>query len=522
MGAPRRALAWLLRSSELARALHGDRLLAFCTLGLALAGIAPLFVCRFLPFADLPDNIGVASLFVDAALGRGAAGKYFIANFTLMPYWSAYVIMAVAAALFGPLAAAKVIVGLLVVLLPLVTMRLLIALRRDPRLGLWAFALSWEHNLYFGWVTYLLGMSLALLATAWLLELEKPKDTIKIFVLSFVVGVTHIEAVAFLGVVVVLLLLTTRPYRRFVPLICVGASGTLLAIVPWLARNIRFGAGGRSIAFSFDWHTPSYKLSKMAEYTLDNIPTPEGQWVTASAFLVTLLGPAFLGGLRQHASVLPLPSRAWVVVAAAGALYFALPMAIDGPIGHWYTYPRYAPFMLLGLLFVVRPALSGAAAWALVPGAAVALAGNIATTLQLRSFDRDAAPLQQIIDAVKPNSTVLPLTFNQWHPLFTGFYPLGQMHAYIAATKRGFDPLLFDNPSNPLIFNPATRLPFTTWDRPHDYSFERHGQYYDYILVQQAKRDPVTVGPTAYGKTVRLVTKAGVWTLYAVEPTASP
>jgi hypothetical protein len=516
-----RITAYLLQSSTLLRALRADPLLASLTLVLALAGLAPLFVVRFLPLADLPDNVGAAALLLDAELGRGAAGKYFLVNHAFVPYWSAYVLMGVVSELFGAIAASKFIVGLLVVLLPLVTMRLLIALRRDPRLGLWAFALSWEHNLYYGWVTYLLGMSLAMLALAWLIEVEKPRDTVRIFVLSLIVGLTHIEAVAFLGIAVILLLISARPLVRSGLLICLGASGTLVAIVPWLAPRLRLGSGSAHSAssFSFDWHTPSEKMAKLFEHTLDSIPTDEGRWVTASVFLLALVGPAFLAGLPQFRSVLAPRRGAWVVAVASALLYLTLPMAIGGPIGHWHTYPRFASFLLVGLLFVVKPRLDGRYALALAPGVLAALAFNVATTKQMAAFGKDVAPFQQIVDAVRPNSTVLSLTYNEWHPLFTGFYPFAQLHAYTAGIKHSYDPLLFDNGSIPLVYNPDTRLPSPVWDRPFDYSYTKHGQYYDYIMVQGAKRDPVKVGPTELGQTIRKVVQTSVWTLYAVEPT---
>ena len=321
-----RASGFLLRNSKLLRAFRGDSLLAGLTLLLVIGGLLPLFVCRFIPLADLPGNAGAASLLFDAAFGHGAAAKYYVVNYAPTPYWTAYLFMASVSSVFDVLVAAKAIVGLLVVLLPLVTMRLLIALRRDPRLGLWAFALSWEHNLYFGWVTYLLGMSLALLATAWIIELEKPRDALRVFVLSVLVALSHIQAVAFLGLAVLLLLVISRPFVRSAVNICLGASGALVPILPWLAAHLKPGAGGKKAgpSFSFELHTPSEKLHKFAEYCLDNVPTPSAQWVMAGVFLLLLLGPAFLAGLPQRQPVLPARRGAWVVAVTACALYFCL------------------------------------------------------------------------------------------------------------------------------------------------------------------------------------------------------
>ena len=56
---------------------------------------------------------------------------------------------------------------LAVMLLPLGTMRLLLALGRDPRMGLMAFALAWDHNMYWGFLAFHLGLSVALFAIAY-------------------------------------------------------------------------------------------------------------------------------------------------------------------------------------------------------------------------------------------------------------------------------------------------------------------------------------------------------------------
>lgn len=121
---------------------------------MAIVGLVPLFCTPLLPFADLGSNIGAAGLLIDAALKRGVVGYHYWLQLRPLPYWTGYIIMAAASAVGGPLFSVKFLTGVLVVLLPLSVMRLLIALGRSPRIALWAFAFVWDHNVYWGWLTF--------------------------------------------------------------------------------------------------------------------------------------------------------------------------------------------------------------------------------------------------------------------------------------------------------------------------------------------------------------------------------
>ncbi len=133
--------------------------------------------------------------------------------------------MAAASAVGGVLFAAKAFVAFLAVLLPLSVMRLLLALRRSPRLGLWAFALFWEHNLYSGWVTYLLGMALALIVLALLIDMETWRDALVAFAWTVVVALTHTQALALVALGGAGLSLLGRPRGRSIALPRAGHVG---------------------------------------------------------------------------------------------------------------------------------------------------------------------------------------------------------------------------------------------------------------------------------------------------------
>jgi hypothetical protein len=505
----------LLDRLTLVRVLRGDRLLLVLTLVAAVVTLLPLTASPFLPFADLPGNVGQSGLLWDAALGNGVPGEFYKVTWKPLPYWSAYVFMTVVNQLFGAVVAAKAMVAVLVLALPLATMRLLVALGRSPRVGLFAFILSWEHSLYGGWVTFLLGMSFALWALAWLVEARTTKAAAWVIPLSALIALTHILAVAYLLAAAGLLTLVAgRDFLRRLWLHGVGVAGCLIAIGPWLWRALTRGGGAGS--FNFDLHSPAQKVASLFKYTLDNDPDVVGGRVTALVFAALVVALLVLAGLRQLRPPAFEQRAGIAILLAAVVLYLVLPMGIGGPVGHWYTYPRYATYVLIGALIVPAPELSGARAWWL--GVAMVAVGALdwAVWRQLHSFGERAAPFVEIMKAVKPNTTVLPLELEDEDPSVRA-PPFNQFHGYLAADKAVYDPHLFDNADIPVAYRPEMRLPMTAWDTGRTFTLEAHGKYWNYVLVQGASKDPVVDGArTPEGQEIHLVKEAGRFRLYEV------
>jgi hypothetical protein len=203
--------------TSLIASFASDRPLALATLCLSVSVCVPMVVTPFLPLPDAAAHIGASTLMREAMFGHGLAAYHYKVNWAPVPYWTLYLLQGFGAWIVGPLAAAKITVGLVIVGMPLATMRLLTALGRDPRLGLWAFALSWEHNLYAGWISFLMGMALALVAAAWLIEAKTFRDALKIAALSALIAVTHAQAVVYLAIVSLFLLRAFNSSRTRVP-----------------------------------------------------------------------------------------------------------------------------------------------------------------------------------------------------------------------------------------------------------------------------------------------------------------
>jgi hypothetical protein len=504
--------------TSLWQALRSDRFLLVTTVVLFVTACLPLFLTPFLPFADLGLNTASAELMWDVLLGREPAATYHRINWAPVPYWVSYGLSCLLGRVVGPLIAAKLFTALVFLLLPLSTMRLLLALGRDPRLGLWSFVLIWQQSLYAGWTAFMLGIALASFACAWIIEAETIADGFRIAPWTALIALTHIQATWLLAVSGGLLCFTTgRVWRRALVHLAAG-SGCALMTGIWLLRQIG-GKSGASAAFNFGWHSPPEKLAKAFNYVLDNYTEPSAQRLAAVAFVVIVLGPLALTQLRQR----PLADRRspLVMVLGAGCLYALLWWEVAGPITHWYTYPRYAAVVALWLILIPAPRRGPAFTLSLLPGIAVALALNLAAVRQFANYGERTRPFLEVIDAVPTRAKVLPFVFDEWDPDPVFRLPsVKGLYSYLTAVGHGYTPYLWNISSQPLS-NTDVSLPAPGWSGA--FSMDEHGRYYDYLLVQGFQHgDPVPRARSSLGFGAKLILERARWRLYRVTKPEKP
>lgn len=512
------ALVLWLQSRPTVRLFREDRLLLAATLLLGAFALSPLFSTPILPLVDMGSNIGAASLLNDAAFGDGVIAEHYRVNVQLVPYWTVYLLMSGLEMLGGALFSAKAIVAGAVLLLPVAGMRLLGALGRSPRLGLWLFLLSWDTNLYWGWITFQYGMVLALFALAWIVELETLGDALKALPLTVLIALTHVHAVALVLTAGGLLALLKRPFGRGLWRTALALLGCALPVLPWLwSKFARRASAGAPL--SFEWHDPAHKLKNLFTYSLDNLPAEPGLGLATAAFLALTVGSLVLTTLtprdvpraKRYAPVL-------ILVAAAG-LYFALPFALWGNVSHWWTYPRFATYVLVAWLLIPRPDLSGWRALGLAPGLLIAPALHSAVYRQFAEYGRYVSPYLEIVAHLPQNSRFNPVDLDDYR--MRGFRQpvLGQLHGYAAAMTSSYDPHLWDEPNNPLRFRRDRMLPQQNWFDPKSFSLEAHGAHYDHIIVHPLDRDVIAKNRRWRSK-VELLHEAGQWRLYRVKEAA--
>jgi hypothetical protein len=468
-----------------------------------------------LPSPDLPSNVACASLLVRTILHQASVTPFYRVDWLPFPYWTSYLFVGVASLLFGPFVAAKLLVAVIVLLLPLALLRLALALGRDPRLGLWGFLVSWDHNLHAGWHAYGLGMAIGLIVLAKIVETaDDPRAASRVIPWSALLALTHALAVLFVALASTLLLAAARPAIRRTKALAIALSGAAIMVVPWLLGRRPSNAIGHSTGWHFDYPTVSEKISGIFAFSLDSLAGPFGEATAGLAFGLLLLTPVAFTCARK--TDLPADDgRRWSgakIALAALILYIALPMAIYGPLNHWYTYPRYATYLLVLLPFV--PPLRRIAAGWMVPVLVVMLAFNVATTRAFAMFGTRARPFLQIVDVVPAGTRLLPLEFVSQDPAVK-LLPLAHLHSYVTA-KGLYDPHMFDNPDAPIRYRDGLVIPRIPWLGPRDFTFAQYAPYYDYVLVQGLAADPLAKTATEGAYHARLVREAGIWRLYQV------
>ncbi len=495
------------------KSFRQDRLLAVATLVAVLLCLAPLAATSIPAFIDLPHHVALSALLWDAAFGQGSARDYYVIDPLPTPYWSIYVFLGIAIRTLGVYLGTKVIVAFCLLLLPLGVMRLLLAFGKNPRLGLFAFLAAWDFNIYFGWLNHVFGVAIAFFALAQLVDADSPRKAMWVWPWGALLAVTHVLPFGYFGLTALLMTLIRPGSRKnAIAIFAVAISVPTLVLVPWLARSLR-GGGRADPGFVFDPF--AIKLQKFFDYSLGHgHVSPNARTVAMVAFATLVIVPLALLFFDRNRARRAF-CLAFIPFITAALLYFTLPMFVARPVEHWGTYPRFATIMLLGLLFLPNAKFTGKQVFALVPALLASAALSFMIFLQFRAFDAALAPFYEIVAQVPRGAKLLPLCYQNTFPMLRA--PLGEsLHGYIVGHSGGFNPYLFGQATLPIRHKDRTLPAPAAWGRhPSLFSMDKHGQFYDYILVQGQARDPVKQGRFR-NKDVTLVLERGIYRLYAV------
>lgn len=482
---------------SLLRVFRDDRPLALATLVMALVSLAPLTASSVLPFVDLPHHAALSRLLWDVAFQDGSAAAHYAIDPSPMPYWTLYLVLAPLIRLFGVIWGTKVAVALCALSVPLGLMRLLGALGRSAWAGLPAFVLLWDYSLCFGWLNHVLGVGLAFFALAELWSAESPRAALRVWPWGAFLALTHVLPFGFFGLAAVISCLVLPGTRKRIAQITGCAlSVPSLTLLPWLARSISTPAAHTQAATrgpNLLWDSIATKVSSLLAFTTFGAHVSHEALVAAAvAFLLLIGGPLCLLLLAKEPRSKP-ASLAAVPAFTALLLYLALPLSVMRPVEHWGTYPRFASILLLSLWLIPAPRLRGARALG-VFATALTAAGwvSMETRRELLALDLEVAPFWEVLRHVPSGARLLPLCYDNTYSYSRR--PLGEsLHAYITASTGGYNPYLFGQPTNPVHYIAARRLPAPpSWGRrPELFSMRRHGRFYDYILVLGTEDDPV-------------------------------
>lgn len=521
------------------RIFRRDKLLLALVLLASVACTAPLAQTPLLPFADLPNHVGIARALWGTMAGEPLMTHHFVVQYKPVPYWTIYLLLGAAVRVFGVIWGTRLVVGAVMLLMPLAVIRLLHALGRDPRLGLLAFLLAWNHNTYWGWVAFELAMTLSIFALAWVIEKKTARAAVMTWPLGMIIALTHAQAVIYLAAVGVLVPLFFKPRLKMFANIVLLGIGPASVVLPWIKERtpdpppehvagivtpIVTPTGEEpdfwdKIPLNFGWETQAQKVQNFLGYTIgDILREQDAQNVAVWTFFAFVSTLAILHqrepgrAQRVHGDAAP------AFLLGPLALYALLPMSMDGAIKHWHTYPRYAVYVLVGLIAVSRGSLRGRAWLRALPAFALCLLLWNEVGGQMRAFGRTARPLLEIAHYIPKHRRVLSLRFDIGDPRFWIHFTKSQVSAYVSAMREGYEPYLFNYPSLPLLYRGENRLPRPGPQSPVTFRPSYQAASWDYVLVQGSTRDPIRTMPPDDRQWLEVMADAGDWRLYRVIP----
>lgn len=525
--------SWLERS-PLCQHLARDKFLLLATVGLYVAVALPLTQARFLPLTDLPNHTALAALLRHMAEGDPVASYHFETQPHPTPYWLSYLLLWGLGYVVGPTLAAHPVVAVCLLLTPLGAMRLLIALGRSPRMGLWAFAVVWDFSLNMGFVAYSLATGMSFFYVARCLDALRTRNKsrrslLTTAALGLLLPFTHAHATGTACVLLFVLALFglsrgersesvrrgRAPLRTFKELLA-WSVWPALGLLPWIASSPG-GAAGPLPEHFIHWPPAGDRLASMFRHTVQMNGTMFGRQALGMVLVMVLFLPLIYLVRGQRFG--RFDKRALVLYATAWGLYFLMPAALYWPFHQIIIYQRHATTILVMGLMLPRIPHHGPWSQKLVgPGLVAALLTGATVTFHFRAFHRQTEPFSRIVEAVPPHSRVIAVMWAFRTPESV-HETLSQLPSYIVAEKGGYLPQIFETPNLPVHLRTDHHLPFHLWKRPDTFSVARHGTHYDYILVQGKQRDglrPVQYSSVKGPVTLHVAAEAGMWRLYEV------
>jgi hypothetical protein len=479
--------------------------------GLLLASCqAALFVIwlpSYLPLLDHPQHVWL----LDAMANFGDPVKryadYFDLGFECGTYDLYYWPGALLATVLGAEAASRLLLSLYALFLPFGMVVLLDSRGRSRRFALLAVPLVLNTNFVLGFESFCL--SLAMLP--WILALaercfaERTRRR-EIALAAALNALFLMHALTFLVALGVAFLWSLQRgggarglLRRLVPV----AAGTPLFLV-WLVRHFLLQPGGQFAPGMSTVNLPlDQRLSGVPEAILGGFNGQADSWAflvfAGTVVVCVLLAPR--GGVGEPGAPrrpFLVEYRAEMAVLALFLAYLVTPYQIPGI---WYVGPRLLVPAALLLVAALRLDVSRRRAAVLVPVALLNVWWPLQAYHAFLDVSRQVGDLDRAVAVVRPGSRFLALVFHgddgvmRWNPFL-------HAAAYAAVEKGGAAGFSFaENPAVPVRYRHPDRSPHPNEWSPWFFHVDKHGAFYDYLLV----RAKPGVHPNPFGNAWRRV-----------------
>lgn len=528
-----------------------------------LAGVLPLWAGSHLPLVDLPQHLHLIAALHRLDDPTTLYPALFEARGELTPYLGYYYVVSLLNWLLPLDVANKVFLSAYVAGLPLSVAFLLRSFKRPTWPALLTVPLAYGDSFAWGFINFCAALPLTFLcAGAFVRCIEdgpgRRRWAIVLGLSLVAVLLFHVQAFAFLGLALPLLLLTTRApedaakraplWKPRVP--------ALLGVVPGVALFIAWFGGRLSkppeIAYGQPWKAwgPTFSPQNLSWKGGVRFPSPLGDslkahleqnWrelpslpanmlrdgsdryalyalcVVAAAGLV--LGTVTFVMRRSKRASEPIaappegPIERWRLLALAAialAMFFLLPFDINGYV--YYLNTRYV-HLALPLLLAALPTVHARFHPPLLVGAAAcAVLLAIPMGRAIAAFNQELEPLHTLAARTAPKARVMGLIYDtssrvMTHPVFL------HASAELARRRGGITNFSFaSTPHSPLKYRAGPPPTFPSEWRPHELSMQAHGFAYDHFLLRGRPPQQTSLAPQL-GSELIVVDQQGSFTL---------
>ena len=500
---------------------------------LLLAGAAPFWAGRFLPFLDLPQHLGLANAIGHLSDPAAGFSRYYALHRGVDPYWGYYAPMWLLTRVLPLEAASRVVFSAWAVAVPVSVGFALRSLGRDWRWAVFSLPLVWNTDLFFGFAPFLVSMPLFFAAVGLAArdaEAEGPAGRRPLLLggAAAAVFLAHVQTyLLFLLCAAALVAVGWRGARwalsRSVPYL-----PSLVLFAAWFLPNFAFGpspgsplphtANYRSFGSILDlgavFEPKAAVVARLPERLFGTYGDGSGEatgigWALLLGLALLLAGwpdrpradgVGVRGSLRAR--------RGEMLSLLALACYLFLPIQIAG---QWYLGPRYLVFAAL-----LAPAwlAARAAGWrvaVLLAAGALSLAADANAARKVAAFQRQVRGFDGLVERMDPGLRVLGLVFDRGERGPVRQPVLLHFAAYYQALRGGDVGFSFAGlPSVPLVYRAGAQAPHPGEWAPQDFRWSEMGPSYDYFLVHGE-----AVGEAAsLGEHADVVAEAAGWTLW--------
>lgn len=509
-----------------------DPLLLVLVVLAAVATVLPLWVGRYVPLLDYPNHLSWIFLWQRLHDPAWGFAEHYTTNYAPLPYWIQYGSEYLMAQLIGADQAQRLFTALCLLGLPAALALYARRMGRDPRLGLLAFPLGWNMNLANGFLSFVGGLPVLLVALAALdRHAEQPswRGGLGATLLGVVLYFSHpLVWGAFLwigGVTALYGAIVAAPPGRWPARAVLGPLPTVPTLLIGLAAyrygdtstaNLRVRGG--LAAYEGAFNDILSNLGMLPTWLNDIVPSGGDELLALLGWLCWLLLLSSAAFARPAPAPLPTLSgrradlyalRAELALLAALVLYMVLPRSLLRPF-YWFAINRrLAVLVALLLLPLCRGRLTGLRRLPLYAAGVLAIAFGLNVSAHFYRFNQRARGFDVVMADVPRGARVLPLIFtrgdedvnvhcyNQW-----GSHVQMRVGGYMVQ----YFPIEF-----PIRYRGPARRPAPAWDAAERFQFEQHGPHWDYFLVH----GPSKIDPFAgYHARVRLLKQSGDWQLW--------